>query len=594
MGLNFYVMHNPFTFNLMDLQGKIHNINDLLIHLTGKTNDSLSEENYLDFLRFDLGKGRKGMIESFGIDSYASNYIANQIAQIKPNSKVILSDNGRKGLDEIIRENGKPSAVFITSMSSNFPTTVVTTIALNYAKIPTVIGGIHVSAKGEDVRRFILENSPHPELITYVEGPGDSKIVETILDDLHNGELRSKYIGTKTIEDGVWGHSNVIPMKPMDFSKVSRVPLVGWLGKYFTLNLSTPYSGCPYSCSFCSISSLKKEQRKFQKRTPQDFISELENIQSKNQGLRERVHFFLPDNLLVGGDKLEQILDLMIVSDLKINYLAQISIDVANNERLLEKLRASGASHFFVGLESLNFKNLKSIGKNVVNEITSKRLTVQEFYKQQIKKIQKHGISIHAGFMFGLPFDYFNNLEDHSGIEIANFCKETHIGAQTTVITDLPGSKDFNESQRLKRTLYGENNPLDYLISLCTCDVREGNRIISSDLLHNSPLVAAYMAYDTARRTGSSITSLKNGIYMAHKAFSSPTQKGQESLKERLFDSFISLACQITTAMEKENHEEVAYSTSKYKGSFERLYGLETNPHIKKMFKEYIKQFQHI
>ena len=70
-----------------------------------------------------------------------------------------------------------------------------------------------------------------------------------------------------------------------------------------------------------------------------------------------------------------------------------------------------------------------------------------EKYKTAIQKIQSYGISIHGAFIFGLPFDYFNSPDDHTGVEIAQFCRENNIGLQPCSFTDLPGSKNFEESK---------------------------------------------------------------------------------------------------------------------------------------------------
>ena len=142
MAEKYYIMHNPLTFNLMDLHGNIQDTHELLAHLTSKDVSQLDPNNYLDFLRFDLRKERQGMVETFGMESYAVHYIANQLARLRPDSEVVLSDGKRKTLDKIIQERGKPEAIFMTSMSSNFPTAVATIIPLNQARIPTIIGYI--------------------------------------------------------------------------------------------------------------------------------------------------------------------------------------------------------------------------------------------------------------------------------------------------------------------------------------------------------------------------------------------------------------------------------------------------------------------
>jgi len=589
---NYYIVHNPVTFNLMDLIDDISTPQDILSFLTNLDSSELNKKNYLDFLKFDLNKQRKGKVETWAMESYAAYYIANQIARLRPDSEVILSDDKRRTLDDIIQEKGKPEAVFITSMSSNFPTAVATSLPLNHAEIPVIVGGIHVSAIPEDVNTFIRAHAVSPELISQVRGAGDSKVLTGVLKDIQVGSLKSEYIGYETIEDGVWSSKNVAAMEPMNLGILSQFPVLGWLGRYFTLNVTTPYLGCPYSCNFCAISSLPVEQRKFQTRSPEDFVAELKEKQSNGVSFQNRAFFFLPDNLLMGGKKLEQILDLMIDSDLKINYGTQVSIEVATNKGLLEKLRESGASHFFIGFESLDLRNLEHIEKNVVKDIRRSGLGVKDYYAQQIQKIQDKGISVHGSFIFGLPYDYFNGLDDHSGIEVVDFCRKHHIGVHITSITDLPGSKDFQESQESRRGLYGPAGTLNYLLSLCICDTKETNRIIPYDSLYQSPFVVSYIAYDTARRIGSNKNALRNGLHMMRKAFNSPTMRGKENISERCFDAFGGFSTQIIAAMERVVHEEVVSSTNEYKGSFERLYDLEKNLEIREMFKDVVQQFR--
>lgn len=591
MAKQYYIVYNPLTFNLMGQYGKIQSTSEILAYLTEKDVGQLSAGNYSDFLKFDSRKERIGLVETFGVESYAAYYIANQIARSKPDSEVVLSDGKRRTLEGIIQERGWPEAVFITSMSSNFPTAAATTIPFNHAKIPVVIGGIHVSTSPEDIDAFIRKEIPHPELVSQVRGAGDSKTLSEVLQDIRNGGLKPEYIGYETIENGIWGSKRVIAMEPMRMELLKKVPVVGSiLGRNFRINATTPYLGCPYSCNFCSISTLPKEQRRFQSRSVEDFIAELRDFQKGGINFSNRFFIFLPDNLLLGGKRLNQILDQIIDCDLKLNYAAQVSVEVANDEKLLAKLRASGAGHFFIGFETLDFRNLEFIGKNAVKDIKQKRLSVREYYSQQIKKIQDYGISIHGAFIFGLPYDYFNGLNNHTGVEVAKFCLEHHIGLQPACLTDLPGSKNFAESLAKGNPLYGKPGTMDYLVSLCLSDITETNRTPPISL-YESPLVAFYMLYDAIREAGSTWQAVKNGLFMAGKSWQYPTKKGKISFQERLVSSIGSFTSQLIVSQYKDHAEGVAYSNGIVKGSFERLYEAEKNPEVRKMFRNFVKQF---
>ena len=167
-------------------------------------------------------------------------------------------------------------------------------------------------------------------------------------------------VGKHPIEDGVWGDARVSELPKMRPRFINKLPIAGpILSRMIETNVSTPFLGCPFSCSFCSISSFPRDKRRFTSRSPEDFVNELLAKQKNGVNFKNRFYFISPDNLLVGGKKLHDILDKMIESPLSINYAAQISIDVADDEKLLEKLRLSGASHFFLGLESLDIRNLE-------------------------------------------------------------------------------------------------------------------------------------------------------------------------------------------------------------------------------------------
>ncbi len=595
MDNNYYIAYNPLTYSLMDI---INNESlspySIISYLTGKDAKKLNKDNYLDYTVFLNSLQRKGLVETLAIESHALVYIANQIAKIKNRSKIFLIDGKRKNFKDVISMmNSLPKGVFITAMSSNFPTAATISIVLNYAKIPVIIGGIHVSTSPEDVDFYIRKYCPYPELISIVKGAGDFEVISEVLKNIDSSSLKKEYSGSLMVENRTWGNDkNIEFMKPLKIPVLNKLPFIKKTGiRNFKINPVTPYVGCPFSCKFCSISTIPKKQRKFIIRDADDFIAELLYIQKKKIDLTNRYFFFLPDNLLFGGKKLKQLLNKIIESRLKINYAAQISIEVADDNDLLKKLRLSGATHFFIGLESLDLDNLKYIDKNITNRIIKSKKSVSEYYSEKIKKIQSFGISIHASFVFGLPYDYFKSLNNHTGIDVASFCLKNNIGIQPSSLTDLPGSILFELSHKNKNYLYGSKGSMEHFVSLCLTDLGETNRH-PPDSLYNSPLVVAFLAYESVKVVGHPKAAVINSFSSALKSFLNPTKQGADNIYDRMQDSLCSFISQVAVSLYKSQGDSLGYTQNGVLGIFERLYDNEKNPYVRKIFKTYVKQFK--
>jgi radical SAM superfamily enzyme YgiQ (UPF0313 family) len=589
----YYIMYDPTAVDLMDKIGKDHfGVVDVVEYLTGNKLEQCDESNYTAFLTFNTNLLRKGMLKHMAIEPYSSYYIANQICRVDQDAGVILADDNRRTIGQIIdREGRKPVAVFISVISSNFPTACAAIMVLNRAGIPVVIGGIHVSTSPNDIETYIGRYLPRPELVSQVIGAGDISTMKDIISDIARSDMKKEYHGETPIEDGVWGCERVEELPKITPYFMNKFPIIGpILSRFIETNVSTPFLGCPYSCTFCSISSFPKEKRRFTSRSPKDFTGELLEKQKNGANFKNRFYFISPDNLLVGGKKLHDVLDEMIKSPLAINYAAQISIEVAEDEKLLEKLRLSGASHFFIGLESLDVRNLEYVGKNIISRMKKEGKTPEEFYASRIKKIQDYGISVHGAFMFGMPYDYFNSLEDHSGKRVIEFCKKNKIGIQPTCLNNLPGSLDFIKGIEKDELIYGNPGSTDFFCSLTIADLTESNRTIP-DALFNSPLVAFYMLYDTMKNIGAYFNTIGLAYFMSTKAWKQPTSKGFLTWKNRMVDAFAGVGFQLGCSAYYELYKELASSTPWVRGAFERLYGFEKNPEIRKMFRKYIEEF---
>ena len=114
------------------------------------------------------------MLEQLAIESYSLYYIANQLCKADSTARVIMADDNRKTIGQIISGEGKkPAAVFMTSMSSSFAAACAATLVLNRVNIPVIIGGIHVSTSPQDIDIYLRSYLLRPELVAQVIGAGD-------------------------------------------------------------------------------------------------------------------------------------------------------------------------------------------------------------------------------------------------------------------------------------------------------------------------------------------------------------------------------------------------------------------------------------
>lgn len=130
---------------------------------------------------------------------------------------------------------------------------------------------------------------------------------------------------------------------------------------------------------------------------------------------------------------------------------------------------------------------------------------------------------------------------------------------------------------------------MDYLIALSIMDLSEMNRKVP-DALRGSPLVAAYMAWETAHLVGSNRNAIGSAMRMAQKAWMSPTNAGRRRLKDRAIDALSAVVFQLGVSAYKDVGDSLAFTQNGKRGTFERLYAVEKNPDVKKAFKNRINK----
>ncbi len=156
--------------------------------------------------------------------------------------------------------------------------------------------------------------------------------------------------------------------------------------------------GCPFNCEFCDIIEMFGRSPRYKK--PEQFIREMKEIYSL--GYRGPL-FIVDDNFIGNKRKVKELLREIIIFQMDHDYpfslFTEASINLAEDDELLELFVRSGMDMVFVGLETPDEEILKS---------NNKQQNVKTDLHDSVMKVQASGIEVLAGFILG-----FDNEEDN-------------------------------------------------------------------------------------------------------------------------------------------------------------------------------------
>jgi len=200
------------------------------------------------------------------------------------------------------------------------------------------------------------------------------------LEDLRNGCAKHIYIA-KELPD------------------IEKTPTPDWklinMKNYSSMNIQ--YSrGCPFNCEFCYISVLYGH--KVRTKSKDQILAELESLYS--QGWRGGV-FFVDDNFIGNKRKLKRdvlpaIIDWSKKRKYPFTFSTEASINLSDDEELMQLMIQAGFDTVFVGIETPNEESLAECGKfqNKNRDLIG-----------CIKNIQKFGLQVQGGFIVGFDND---------------------------------------------------------------------------------------------------------------------------------------------------------------------------------------------
>ncbi len=317
---------------------------------------------------------------------------------------------------KIIDENFAPfkytdaDLVGLTALTSTAPRAYEIAKLYREKGIPAVIGGVHASMLPDEARQFV-------DSVVIGEAEG---VWPNVIADFEAGNLQSTYRG------------GFPELKNMPIPRYELFPR-GCFGAVQTSR------GCPMNCEFCSVTAFNGNR--YRHRPVEEVLDELETIPKK-------VVFFLDDNIVGHGEKNEQralaLFEGMIRRGLKKFWFGQASMNLADNETVLEYAAKSGCVMLMIGVEAEQADALKEI-----NKVANLR-ALKKSYQEAFRRIHKHGIAIHGFFMYGLDVDTPDSLRRRT--EFINTCGVD--AARISIVCPFPGTPLYERLRQEGRLRY--------------------------------------------------------------------------------------------------------------------------------------------
>jgi radical SAM superfamily enzyme YgiQ (UPF0313 family) len=291
----------------------------------------------------------------------------------------------------------RPDLVGITAFTSQANRAYEVSNHFRRLGVPVVMGGIHATMCQEEAMERV-------DAVVTGEAEG---VWPKVLEDVRNGSLKRRY-------DGGLAEINDVPFARHDL-----------LASGYACGAIQTTRGCPLNCSFCSVTAFNGAH--YRQRPIADIVREFQSIREK--------HVLVVDDNLIGTrrEHIARAKDLfraMVQANLQKQWVAQASINFADDEELLALAAKAGCIGVFIGFETPTPEGLLELGKKF-NHLKGRNFCAS------VRRIQRHGILVAGSFIIGLDID-----EPGIGKRIAEAASQYGMDYLNALfLTPLPGTR---------------------------------------------------------------------------------------------------------------------------------------------------------
>ena len=332
----------------------------------------------------------------------------------------------------------RPDLVGITAFTSQAARAYKVAAVFRTRGVPVVMGGIHATMR-------LAEASGRVDAV--VTGEAES-IWAQVLEDARQGTLKQVYTGTR------------VEMEKVPPARHDLLPTGYHFGSIQTTR------GCSLDCSFCSVTAFNG--RKYRRRPVENVVQEFKLIREK--------YVLIVDDNLIGTRKdhiasAKELFRALVQANLGKKWIAQATINMADDEELLQLATKAGCAGVFIGFESPSIEGLIEVHK---------KFNIQKGhdFRASIRRIQRHGILVAGSFIMGLDVD-----EPGIGQQIAATANRYGLDFLNVLfLTPLPGTRLWDKMESEGR-IAANAFPEDWKYYTLTLPVGRYNHLSQADIL---------------------------------------------------------------------------------------------------------------
>lgn len=326
-----------------------------------------------------------------------------------PEHQVFLLDGNARRMDErqivdYVRHN-QIGLVGIGAMTRMAAKAYRMADALRAAGVLVVMGGPHVTEMPDEALGHD-GGARHADAIAVGEA---DETWPRIVTDADRGALQEIYAPLDAFgreQKPSLDRYPEIPWERMDldqFDMIAHFPkllrrtcnAVGMTWQSFHLIPIESGRGCPYGCEFCTVTGFFGDSIRF--RSNDSVVSELLALKSLEKRKKGKIAvFFIDDNFAINLRRTKSLLREIIARDARVPWIAQISMNLLRDEELVSLIAESGGKWIFMGLESIDPQNLKSVAKDFNKPAE---------YADVLERLARHDLYAITSFIFGMDGD---------------------------------------------------------------------------------------------------------------------------------------------------------------------------------------------